>query len=140
MSKITVDAAHTEELKAALTAVEGRAYARTISAQELLDYAAEADRRLADLSIPEKLRSGSSAAIVGGIASAHSQWGVDCTHAVITRTPTRWILDTDSIERRFAPSWGDYLTVSAVAHEPRQRAWDRIVRNAGIHDVTYVDK
>ena len=47
MSKITVDAEHTEELQAALTAAEGRAYTRTISAKELIAYAAEADRRLA---------------------------------------------------------------------------------------------
>ena len=77
---------------------------------------------------------------MGDIASKGDRWGVDCTHVVLARTPTRWVLDTDSIERRFAPTWSGFLRVHAVVHEPRHRAWDRILRNADIDSLRFIEK
>jgi hypothetical protein len=129
MARINVT--QTAKITAALDAAQGRATARTISPEDLVTFAAEAEKQMEKAGIPKALRKGATLRILPARVANAYQYAAEGTSATLERGSTDWYLISASRGHCGHCSYGGYgRTQLEMVESPELTA--ALYRGAGI--------
>lgn len=106
MNRINIT--HTAKIIAALDAAQGRATARTISPEDLVAHAAEAEKQMETAGVPKALRRGATLRILPARVANSYKYAAEGTRATLERGSTGWFLTSASRGHCGHCSYGGY--------------------------------